>query len=72
MKKQMAEDENKSFYFDGDWGIDLGEEICEEEAFYINELGNIVICFDEGDVAPMYMGALKFEIENTVLADIRK
>ena len=46
--------------------------ITEETSFYVNENGNIVIGFDEGEVAPMYMGAVEFEIPSAVLIDIRK
>ena len=33
---------------------------------------NVVIAFDEGEVAPMYMGAVEFEIPKEVVNDIRK
>ena len=46
--------------------------IYEDTSFYVNERGNIVIAFNEGDVAPMYMGALEFEIPSEVLKSIRK
>ena len=39
---------------------------------YVNEKDNVVISFNEGEVAPMYMGALEFEIPADVLSDIRK
>jgi hypothetical protein len=32
----------------------------------------VVISFNEGEVAPMYMGAVEFEIPVDVLSDIRK
>lgn len=31
-----------------------------------------MICFNEGDVAPMYRGCVEFVIPNEVLADVRK
>lgn len=46
--------------------------IDDETSFYLNENGNVVICFDEGDVAPMYMGTMEFEIPEEVLSNIRK
>ena len=48
------------------------KSITEETSFYLNEKDNVVIGFDEGDVAPMYMGCVEFEIPAEVLADIRK
>lgn len=72
MQTQMAEDSMKVYWLDSDieeWNF---KRISEETSFYVNEAGNIVICFDEGDVAPMYMGALEFEIDNEVIRDIRK
>lgn len=73
MKEQMAADENKIYWLDDpevpEWNF---EHITDETAFYLNENGNIVISFNEGDVAPMYMGVVTFEIPNEVVRDIRK
>ena len=44
--------------------------ISESQDFYINESGNLVICFDEGEVAPMYMGCVKFIIPNKITKSI--
>lgn len=72
MEEQMAADE--MVYY---WLHDEIEElnfnaITEEASFYLNENGNVVIGFDEGDVAPMYMGAVEFEIPAEVLSGIRR
>lgn len=73
MKEQMAVDENKIYWLDDpevpEWNF---EHITDETAFYLNENGNIVISFNEGDVAPMYMGVVTFEIPDEVVRDIRK
>lgn len=73
MKEQMATDENKIYWLDDpevpEWNFD---HITDETAFYLNENGNIVISFNEGDVAPMYMGVVTFEIPDDVVRDIRK
>ena len=72
MQAQMAEDEMVSYWLDQEieeWNF---KTITDETAFYLNESGNVVICFNEGDVAPMYMGAVEFEIPAEVLSDIRK
>ena len=73
MKEQMAADENKIYWLDDpevpEWNF---EHITDETAFYLNENGNIVISFNEGDVAPLYMGVVTFEIPDEVVRDIRK
>lgn len=73
MKEQMAEDENVTYWVDNkdipEWNF---ESITDETGFYINEKGEIVIAFNEGDVAPMYMGCVEFVIENEAVADILK
>lgn len=72
MKEQMAADENVCYWIDQEieeWNF---KTITEETSFYLNEKDNVVVAFDEGDVAPMYMGAVEFEIPSEVLADIRK
>ena len=48
------------------------EKITDETQFYLNKNGEVVICFNEGDVAPMYMGCREFVIPNDVLKAIRK
>ena len=73
MRKQMDEDENVSYWMDDkeveEWNF---EEIPEDVSFYVNENNELVICFNEGDVAPMYMGTVEFVISNEVLGEIRK
>ena len=73
MEKDMKADDSH-MYFVGD--TDMPEfnftSIAEDQQFYINAAGNLVICFNEGDVAPMSMGALEFEIPASVIADILK
>lgn len=76
IKVQMQErmDVDESVYY---WLNDEIEEwnfkaITDETSFYLNERGNVVIGFNEGDVAPMYMGTVEFEIPADVLDGIRK
>lgn len=70
---QKSADENKMYWLDDaeveEWNF---KQITDDTAFYLNEKGNIVISFDEGDVAPMYMGVVTFEIPEDVVKDIRK
>lgn len=72
MREQMAADEQIYYWVDDEdipeWNF---KQITDETAFYINEKGNIVISFNEGDVAPMYMGVVTFEIPDEVVEDIR-
>ena len=51
------------------WNFD---KITDETSFYLDSDGHLVICFNEGDVAPMYMGCVQFVIPDEVVADIRK
>ena len=72
MKAQMDADENVYYWLDDEieeWNF---KSVTDETSFYINENGNVVMGFNEGDVAPMYMGAVEFEIPGDVLNDIRK
>ena len=72
MQAQMDADENVYYWLDDEieeWNF---KSVTDETSFYINENGNVVIGFNEGDVAPMYMGAVEFEIPGDVLNDIRK
>lgn len=72
MQTQMQEDENCLYWLDGEveeWNF---KAITEDTSFYINAENHIVIGFDEGDVAPMYMGAVEFEIPDEVVTSIRK
>lgn len=72
MRKQMDEDENAIYWLgDGPEGWDF-TSITEEASFYLDGDGQVVIGFDEGEVAPMYMGALEFKIPSDVLKNIRK
>jgi len=63
MQSQMDADDNVMYWLD-DPEMDVWnfKEISEDVSFYINEKGQPVICFDEGDVAPMYMGTVEFTI----------
>ena len=72
MRSQMEKDENISFWLDDEMSDLNFNEINEETNFYINQNNNVVICFNEGDVAPMYIGSIEFEISAEVLNEIRK
>ncbi|MDE6749448.1 MAG: DUF3298 domain-containing protein [Lachnospiraceae bacterium] len=72
MQEQMDKDENVYYWLNDeivDWNF---KSITDETSFYLNEKDNVVIGFNEGEVAPMYMGTVEFEIPADVLSDIRK
>ncbi len=72
MLKHMEEDENASYWLNDDFEeFDLKEQIRKAE-FYINEKDEIVICFQEGDAAAMYMGNVTFSIPNSAVQEILK
>lgn len=72
MRSRMAEDENVAYWLDSEMPDLDFKTITEETSFYINENNNVVISFNEGDVAPAYMGIVEFEIPTEILRDIRK
>ena len=72
MAEQMAADENVYYWLNDEMEEMNFKSITEDTAFYVNKAGNVVIGFNEGDVAPMYMGAVEFEIMSEVVKDIRK
>lgn len=63
MRREMAEDENATYWLDDPevefWEFD---QIAKDQSFYISSAGELVICFNEGDVAPMYMGCVTFDM----------
>lgn len=72
MQDQMDADDKVYYWLNDDieeWNF---KAITDETSFYVNANGNIVIGFNEGEVAPMYMGAVEFEIPTDVLSGIRK
>lgn len=71
MRSRMAEDENVIYWLDyedvPEWNF---EAISEEQDFYVNADGHVVICFDEYEVAPGYMGCVEFELSDEGLRNI--
>ncbi len=73
MREEMRADESKMYWIDSeDEIIEDFEAIKEDQNFYLNEEGQIVICFDEYEVAPGYMGLVEFAVDEDAVADIRK
>lgn len=73
MRENMAKDENLIYFLDSE--ITPEEDFVQiqpEQNFYFNENGDIVIAFDEYEVAPGYMGSLEFVIPSDILEPMRK
>ena len=68
----MEKDDSLSYWLNDEIEELNFKAITPKTSFYINEKGNVVIAFDEGEVAPMYMGAVEFEIPKEVVNGIRK
>lgn len=74
MHEQMEADDMVMYWVDDE---EVPEEwnfhaITDETSFYLNENDELVIAFNEGDVAPMYMGTVEFVIPKDVTEGIRK
>lgn len=73
MRTLMAEDEMNMYWVDNtdipEWNW---EGIKEDQNFYFDDEGNIVIVFDEYEVAPGYMGAQEFVVEREVFGELLK
>lgn len=74
MRDEMKADEMKVYWVDSkDEAIGFQfETIKEDQNFYLNDNGQIVICFDEYEVAPGYMGLVEFVIDEDAVAGIRR
>lgn len=71
MQSQMDADEEIYYWLHDEMEELNFKTITDETSFYVNESGSLVIAFDEGEVAPMYMGEVEFEIPAEVLDGIR-
>lgn len=72
MKKQMEEDENVFYYYQTEHPEDDFQGLTGEESYYFTENKELVISFDEYEVAPGYMGAVSFVIPKEVTGDLIK
>lgn len=73
MREQMQADESKVYWVDSkeEMGHQF-EAVKADQNFYVNQDGQIVICFDEYEVAPGYMGLVEFTVDEEAVAAIRK
>lgn len=68
MRQQMASDEGVTYFLDDDNMTEFNfQEITDETNFYFNEKGELVIAFDEYEVAPGSMGAPEFVIPQEIV-----
>ena len=67
MREAMAADESRTYWVDSTetpyWNW---QGIEEDQNFYLDENGNLVVVFDEYEVAPGYMGAQEFTVERSL------
>ena len=70
MREQMEADENVHYWLEEEMEEWNFQAITEETLFYLNEDEQLVISFNEGDVAPMYMGVVEFVIPEGVVQGI--
>lgn len=69
--ERMNNEEGGMFWV-GDDDFENFEKIADDQKFYINDDGNIVICFDKYEVAAGAQGSPEFVIPNDVVKDILK
>lgn len=70
MKDQMAQDENIIYFVDTDMPENDFKQIKADQNFYINSEEQLVIAFDEYEVAPGYMGTLEFIVNKAAIESI--
>ena len=71
MRAKMAEDDNNFYWVDYEEIPGLNwEGLKEDQNFYLDGEENLVIVFDEYEVAPGYMGAQEFTVERSVFENI--
>lgn len=71
MEEQMKKDENKCYWLnDENIGDENFKAIKKDQGFYINNNGELVICFDKYEVAPGYMGLIEFAIPKDVIKEL--
>ena len=66
MREQMAADENVIYYLDSDMPEWDFKGLDGDESYYFDQDGELVVTFDEYEVATGYMGAVEFVIPKSV------
>jgi len=72
MREQMKADPELEYWIDSKEEPEYDfTQILPDQDCYFNEDGNLVICFNEGEAAPMYMGTVEFTIPQEVVEGIK-
>ncbi len=67
MRERMRQDGDAAFWLDSPEGPEYDfTQISPAQDFYFDGDGNLVLCFDEGEAAPTYMGTLEFTIPHSL------
>lgn len=66
MRARMAADESVTYFLDSEMPDSDFTGLTGEESYYFDKDGQLVIVFDEYQVAPGYMGAVEFTIPESV------
>ena len=64
MVQRMAEDENQSYFINSDMPEEDFQQIALDQQFYVNQDGQLVIVFNEYEVAPGSMGCPQFILDS--------
>lgn len=71
MRSAMAEDEMNMYWVDNTDMPEINwQGIKDDQNFYLVGNGNLVVVFDEYEVAPGYMGAQEFTVERSVFENL--
>ncbi|MGI5963521.1 MAG: RsiV family protein [Lawsonibacter sp.] len=62
MAQRMEQDEEQYYWLDDPVEAWNFTQLSPDADFYVDEQGDLVLVFDEGEVAPMYMGLVEFTI----------
>ena len=72
MRTRMKENPEVEYWIDSEEDPESDfSRIRDDQDFYIDDEGRLVICFNELEAAPMSMGTVEFTIPDKVLAPIR-
>lgn len=72
METQMKNDDSVTYFYQSDMPEWDFNEITEDTSFYFNDNDELVVNFDEYEVAPGYMGAVSFTIPHSVTDPLLK
>lgn len=70
MKERTKKNIEDTYWIDGE--IDTFKKIKKDQGFYINNKGELVICFDKYEVAPGSSGLVEFVIPNNITNQLMK